>query len=226
MSDVVSAGDPLLEFATESAVPLRQVPAPRSTLIQSHDPAIIQPENPTIDATSRVVSFALGFALASVLAWVSNLPAGNVASEPPVARKAESVAPTVASVVTPATPDPARPAAEPAPIVIAPAAGPSARAAAASPSAERAAAPVQRPTPAVTGYRGSLVLSSTPADAQVFLNGSIVGQTPMVLDDLPVGSRAVVVRRDGYAAWSSSVRVVANQRTPVRATLRPLASRP
>jgi hypothetical protein len=66
------------------------------------------------------------------------------------------------------------------------------------------------------------VLSSVPDGAQVLLNGKVVGQTPVVIDDLPVGSRALVVRRDGYQPWSTSVRIVADQRTPVRATLRPL----
>ena len=53
------------------------------------------------------------------------------------------------------------------------------------------------------------------------MNGKVVGQTPVVLNDLPVGSRAVIVRRDGYSPWSTSVRVVAGQRTTVRATLKP-----
>jgi hypothetical protein len=64
-------------------------------------------------------------------------------------------------------------------------------------------------------------LSSSPEGAQVVLNGKLVGQTPVVLNDLPVGSRALVVRREGYSSWSASVRVVAGQRTTVRATLRP-----
>lgn len=64
-------------------------------------------------------------------------------------------------------------------------------------------------------------MTSSPAGAQVVLNGKVVGQTPVVLNDLPVGSRAIVVRRDGYSPWSASVRVIANQRTTVRATLTP-----
>jgi hypothetical protein len=64
-------------------------------------------------------------------------------------------------------------------------------------------------------------LTSSPAGAQVVLNGKVVGETPVVLNDLPIGSRAIVVRRDGYSQWSASVRVVANQRTIVRANLIP-----
>ena len=56
------------------------------------------------------------------------------------------------------------------------------------------------------------------------MNGKVVGETPVVLSDLPVGSRALVVRRDGYSPWSASVRVVANQRTSVKATLVPAPS--
>jgi hypothetical protein len=57
----------------------------------------------------------------------------------------------------------------------------------------------------------------------VLINGRAMGQTPIVLEDLPVGSRAVVLRRDGYSPWSTSVRVVANQRVPIRAALKPLS---
>jgi hypothetical protein len=55
----------------------------------------------------------------------------------------------------------------------------------------------------------------------VTVNGQVVGVTPVVLNDLPVGSRALVVRRDGYSPWSTSVRIVADQQTTVKATLIP-----
>lgn len=210
----------------ESAItPDTQVPTSTRTRIQSTR-TLIQPQSPTIDAPSRVVSFVLGFALASVLAWVGNLPTGKDAAEAPVARKAESVASAVGSVVTPATPEPARPlpAADTTPSP-APPAAPSAMPLAMTvpqPRSPAAAAPAARRQPALSGYRGALVLSSSPDGAQVLLNGKVVGQTPLVLNDLPVGSRALVVRRDGYEPWSASVRIVANQRTPIRATLKPI----
>jgi hypothetical protein len=78
--------------------------------------------------------------------------------------------------------------------------------------------------PLASGYRGVLVLNSSPEGAEVMVNGSTVGRTPLVIDDLPVGSRAVVVRREGYSSWSSSVRIVANERTIVSATLVPMRS--
>jgi hypothetical protein len=68
-------------------------------------------------------------------------------------------------------------------------------------------------------YRGSLVLRSAPQGARVFVNGALVGSTPLVLENLPVGSRAVRIEADGYQHWSTSTQVVANQETHLSATL-------
>jgi hypothetical protein len=58
----------------------------------------------------------------------------------------------------------------------------------------------------------------------VYINGQRMGVTPLELQELPVGSRAMRVEADGYAAWSSLVRVVADQRTNVTITLVPIQS--
>jgi hypothetical protein len=89
--------------------------------------------------------------------------------------------------------------------------------------------PFRRPSAAlesapVSQYRGSLVVSSSPAGAQVFVNGVPVGTTPLRLPDVPVGSRAVRVELDGHEQWSSSARIVASQQTQVAATLLPSSS--
>jgi len=68
-------------------------------------------------------------------------------------------------------------------------------------------------------YRGSLSIGSAPQGARVFVNGAPVGSTPLVLDNLPVGSRAVRIEADGYQRWSASTRVVANQQTRLSAIL-------
>lgn len=51
------------------------------------------------------------------------------------------------------------------------------------------------------------------------MNGQHVGVTPLVLEDLPVGSRAVRLTLAGYETWSQSVQVVANRRTTIAAAL-------
>jgi hypothetical protein len=58
----------------------------------------------------------------------------------------------------------------------------------------------------------------------VFVNGVPVGVTPLLLASLPVGSRAVRVELDGHQRWSSAVRIVADKRTVLAATLLPVSS--
>jgi len=77
-----------------------------------------------------------------------------------------------------------------------------------------------RPVP-VPRFRGSLAVRSSPRGAQVFLNGVSVGQAPLLLRDVPAGSRVLRVELEGYARWSASVRVVANQQTLATAELQP-----
>ena len=70
-------------------------------------------------------------------------------------------------------------------------------------------------------FVGSLAIDSTPASARAFVNGKPVGVTPLVLTDVPVGSRVIRLEADDHAPWSSTVRVVADQRTRVTVTLSP-----
>jgi hypothetical protein len=87
-----------------------------------------------------------------------------------------------------------------------------------APSIQRAA------SPKLAGYRGSLAVNSAPTGARVLVNGVPVGTTPLLLNDLPVGSRVVRLELDGYERWSSAVRVVANQRVRTAVDLRPSPS--
>lgn len=87
-----------------------------------------------------------------------------------------------------------------------------------APSTQRAA------SPKLAGYRGSLAVNSAPTGARVLVNGVPVGKTPLLLQDLPVGSRVVRLELDGYERWSSAVRVVANERVSTAVDLRPSPS--
>lgn len=86
--------------------------------------------------------------------------------------------------------------------------------------------PAQATPPAVAaavapapGFRGSVVIESSPVGAHVFVNGRPVGSTPLELQDLPAGSRAIRIEADGYQSWSSAIRVIADQQVRVTATL-------
>lgn len=72
---------------------------------------------------------------------------------------------------------------------------------------------------AVTAYRGGLSVDTHPTGATVFVNNERVGEAPLVLSSLPVGSRAVRVELNGYEPWSRSVRIVANRSTSISAHL-------
>ena len=71
----------------------------------------------------------------------------------------------------------------------------------------------------VPPFLGGMEITSEPEGAQVFVNGRLQGVTPLVIDRLPIGTRAVRVEAQDYVGWSSSVRVVANERTRVGITL-------
>jgi hypothetical protein len=78
---------------------------------------------------------------------------------------------------------------------------------------------------AVSGFSGSLAVSSSPEGATVFVNGVAVGATPLVLHDVAVGSRAVRLELPGHERWSSAVRIIASEETRVIVQLRPSPAR-
>jgi hypothetical protein len=82
-----------------------------------------------------------------------------------------------------------------------------------------AAGPV-RVAPATTDQvKGSVDVDSRPSGAKVFVDGRLVGKTPMMLSDVSVGDHAIRLELDGYARWSSSVRIVLNEQNRVTASL-------
>ena len=89
-----------------------------------------------------------------------------------------------------------------------------------TPAASRGEAAMRRATPVrTTSFRGSLSVRSRPQGAQVFINGRMVGTTPVIVRNQPAGSRVVRVTLNGYAVWTSSVRVVAYEQNIVIANL-------
>jgi hypothetical protein len=86
---------------------------------------------------------------------------------------------------------------------------------------ERPLRPAANRRDADARFYGSLVIDSTPINARAFVNGHAVGTTPLVLTDVPAGSRVVRLEADDYTPWSSTVRVIADQRISVNVTLAP-----
>jgi hypothetical protein len=79
-----------------------------------------------------------------------------------------------------------------------------------------------RPEPrarAQAGFRGQLSVDSRPAGARVFLDGKLVGKTPLALPDVGIGSHVVRLDMTGYRPWSSSVQVAAGSTARVTGSL-------
>ncbi len=75
-------------------------------------------------------------------------------------------------------------------------------------------------TPGTTGrFVGALTVDSRPPSAKVFIDGKLVGSTPLQLAGLDAGEHVVRIELDGYRRWSSSVRVVASEQNRVTASL-------
>ena len=85
-------------------------------------------------------------------------------------------------------------------------------AAAASPAATEASAPV-------TSGNGPLTVESRPPGAKVFLDGQLVGTTPLSLPTVPAGDHALHLDLDGYRRWSAAIRIVPTAKNRVAASL-------
>jgi hypothetical protein len=75
-------------------------------------------------------------------------------------------------------------------------------------------------TPATTGrFSAALTIESRPVGANVYLDGKLVGKTPLQLPDVAAGEHAVRLEHDGYRRWSSSVRIIAAEKNRITASL-------
>jgi hypothetical protein len=80
-----------------------------------------------------------------------------------------------------------------------------------------AAAPA---TPGTAGrYVGTLTIESRPSGAKVFVDGKLVGETPLQLAEVRAGEHVVRLERPGYRRWSSLVRVVALEANRITGSL-------
>ena len=66
---------------------------------------------------------------------------------------------------------------------------------------------------------GTLNVMSTPGMAEVYVDGKLIGRTPMMHDVL-VGSRKVEIRKDGFFDFAHSIRVEENKMVDVVANLK------
>jgi hypothetical protein len=76
------------------------------------------------------------------------------------------------------------------------------------------------PSPATSIiFTGDLSIESRPSGAAVYLDGKMVGTTPLQIRQADAGEHVVRLELDGYRRWSSSVRVVSGEQNRVTASL-------
>jgi hypothetical protein len=166
-------------------------------------PTVFHTAGPSPERGSRrwlvavLVLIGIGLSVAVGYFVTSRAAPPDAASEPAVA---------ATTVDLPANP-PVPPAA-PTPPPRAPASTAS-RLPAATPSRQASGAVAPRKTLA----RGSLLIRSTPADADVVVNGQARGKTPLTVRDLPLGSYTIRVAREGYAAEDRQLQLTAQRPT-------------
>lgn len=66
---------------------------------------------------------------------------------------------------------------------------------------------------------GSLVLDSRPTGARVYVDGALIGTTPMQIDAITGGDHAVRFEMDGFGPWSTTAKVTAGGKTRVSGSL-------
>ena len=74
---------------------------------------------------------------------------------------------------------------------------------------------------AASGQAGSLQVASRPAGAQVFVDDTLIGTTPLLLSDVTAGSKRLRIELSGYKTWTTSVRIEPSARSRVAASLEP-----
>jgi hypothetical protein len=68
-------------------------------------------------------------------------------------------------------------------------------------------------------FSGALSVESRPSGAKVYLDGRLMGTTPLSVTAVQAGEHAIRLERDGYRRWSSLVRVVSAEKNRVTASL-------
>jgi S1-C subfamily serine protease len=76
------------------------------------------------------------------------------------------------------------------------------------------------PAAAVAGGVGTIIISSTPDGAEIFVDDKFHGNTPATLK-LPSGSHAIVLKFPGRADWKRTLEVLKSSKVSLKATLDP-----
>jgi hypothetical protein len=82
-----------------------------------------------------------------------------------------------------------------------------------------AAPPAAAPAHPAAQGPGELFVDSRPGGAKVYLDGKMIGTTPMTMSSVAPGEHSVRLEHEGYRQWTSSVRIAAGQKSRVTGSL-------
>ncbi len=71
---------------------------------------------------------------------------------------------------------------------------------------------------------GSLKATSSPSGADVYIDGTYRGDTPVTVSNIPTGNHQVNLRLAGYQSWTGSVSITSGVTTTISPTLVPSSS--
>ena len=66
---------------------------------------------------------------------------------------------------------------------------------------------------------GFLVVETFPSGAEIFMDGTYIGKSPLDIYDVPVGAHDVVIKKEGYEEFTSEASVEAGKKTSLEARL-------
>ena len=73
--------------------------------------------------------------------------------------------------------------------------------------------------PAPQPITGAIDIISTPAMAEIIIDGKAVGRTPISLSDILIGSHNITLSKSGYNSYSQTITIVEDQSVTLNATL-------
>ena len=71
---------------------------------------------------------------------------------------------------------------------------------------------------------GSVIITSSPSGAEVYLDNEYHGTTPNTINAVPAGNHTVEVRERGYKNWSQNITVTSGSAVSVSPSLVPVAA--
>jgi len=66
---------------------------------------------------------------------------------------------------------------------------------------------------------GFLVIETIPGDAELYLDGTYQGRSPLILNNIPVGLHNIVIRKDAYEYFTRDLTIEAGKKTYIEVPL-------